>query len=59
LCTALGRQQKPTFGRKKRLGIGAVGQDFEPALDTPRIRNPSDFDGIRWQFSSFEAGAYA
>jgi hypothetical protein len=50
------RLQIPSFGRKKRLGFGAVGQDFEPALDAPGIQDTPDLDGVRWQFSGFEAG---
>jgi hypothetical protein len=55
LAASLGRLQVPALGRKKRLGIGAVGQDLEPALDAPGIGDAPDFDGIRGQFRGFES----
>ena len=59
LHTPLSGQQEPAFGRKKRLRIGAMGKDLEPALDAPSVRYPSNFDGICWQFSRFESGQHA
>ena len=44
--TALRGLDVPALGRKKRLRIGAVGQDFEPALDAPGIKNATYLDGV-------------
>ena len=44
--TFFGGKQIPISGRKKRLGIGAVGENLEPSLDAPGIKDAPDFDGI-------------
>jgi hypothetical protein len=31
-----------------------MGQNLEPALDTPSIENAPNFDGVRWQFSGLQ-----
>ena len=54
LRASLGRLQVPAGGRKKRLGVGAVGEDLEPALDPPGIGDAPDFDGVRGEIRGLD-----
>ena len=52
--TFFGGLSKPTLRRKKRFRRSAVGQDFEPTLDTPCVCYAPYFDGIRRKFCGLE-----
>ena len=41
-----GRLQEPGGGSDQRRGVGAVGQDADPALDAPRVLYAPQLDGV-------------
>jgi len=46
------------FGRKQRLGVGAVRKNLEPTPDAPGVCNAADLYGVRRKFGGFELGQH-